>query len=181
MVVNEDFLLDEQEQEQEQERRFVVDDDNKACWALRKIKEKQEKIEQKKELAETQVRQINEWLESETEKLEKSIEFLKSLLHEYAVRLREKEPGLKTHSLPFGDLQFRKQQPEWKYDEEKLLKSLKESELTEYIRIKESVDKANLKKSAVIQDGKVVEKNTGIVLDGVIVEERPEKFDVKVR
>ena len=102
-------------------------------------------------------------------------------MHEYAVRLSEKEPNLKTHSLPFGDLQFRKQQPEWKYDEEKLLKSLKEAELTEYIRIKESVDKANLKKSAVIQDGKVVEKNTGIVLDGVIVEERPEKFDVKVR
>src|SRR5690606_40965004 len=85
MAVNEDFLLEEQEQE----KRFVVDDDNKACWALRKIKEKQEKIEQKKELAETQIRQINEWLESETEKLEKSIEFLKSLLHEYAVRRSE--------------------------------------------------------------------------------------------
>lgn len=179
MAINEEEVREEKE-------RFVIDDDNKACWALKEIKKLQEKVAQKEELAKTQKRQIDEWLEDETKKHQESINYLESLLMQYGFELKKKDPKLKTHSLPFGDLRFRKQQPKWEYDDAKLLESVKEAELNEVIKIKESVNKAGLKKlvkkeKAVIENGQVIITDLGVVLEGVQVVDRPERFEVKVK
>jgi hypothetical protein len=164
---------------------FVVDDDNKATWCLRKIKHFKSKQEKNKELAkeqiseiEKEIREVEEWLEAENSKLENSIEFMKSKLYLYAQQLREENPKLKTHKLPFGQLQFRTQRPKWKYDNDKLL-DFAEKNYKELIKVKKSVDKRKLKSEAKIVGGRVIIEKTGEVVEGVEVVERGEKFKVK--
>jgi len=164
---------------------FVVDDDNKATWCLRKIRHFKSKQEKNKDLAEKQIkeiekeiREVEDWLDAENSKLENSIEFMESKLYLYAQQLREENPDLKTHKLPFGQLQFRTQRPKWKYDNEKLL-DFAEKNYQDLIKTKKSVDKRKLKSQAKIVRGKVIIEKTGEVVEGVEVVERGEKFKVK--
>jgi gas vesicle protein len=164
---------------------FVVDDDNKATWCLRKIKHFKSKQEKNQELAEEQIseiekeiKEVKEWLEAENSKLENSIEFMKSKLYLYAQQLREDNPDLKTHKLPFGQLQFRTQRPKWKYDNDRLL-DFAEKKYQELIKVKKSVDKRELKSKAKIVGGRVIIEKTGELVEGVEVVERGEKFKVK--
>ncbi|PUU90824.1 MAG: hypothetical protein CI947_1359 [Halanaerobium sp.] len=179
------MLNAERKEIKNEDKGFVVDDDNKATWCLRKIKHFKSKQEKNKELAEEQIREIEkeikeveEWLEAENSKLENSIEFMKSKLHLYAQQLREKNPDLKTHKLPFGQLQFRSQRPKWKYDNDRLL-DFAEKKYQELIKVKKSVDKRELKSKAKIVGGRVIIEKTGELVEGVEVVERGEKFKVK--
>ena len=162
----------------EQEDKFIIDDDNKADWALQKIKEHKETIKEKEQLAEQRINQIETWLEEETEKIENEIENLRYMLYEYAEQLKEENPDLKTHSLPFGKLKFRKQRAKWRYKDELL--DYAEKNIPDVIKTKKQVNKRELKKKCEVVNGKVINKETGEVIEGVEIEERGEKFDIKV-
>lgn len=181
------MLKAEKKETRNDDEGFVVDDDNKATWCLRKIKHFKSKQDKNKELAEKQIeeiekeiREVEQWLEEENSKLNNSIEFMKSKLYSYAQQLREENPELKTHKLPFGQLQFRKQRPKWKYDNDKLL-SFAEENYEDLIKVKRSVNKRKLKSQAKLVGGKVIIEKTGEVIEGVEVVERPEKFKVKTK
>ena len=168
------------------DERFKIDNDSKANWALRKIRKLKEKINENEEFAEKEIMiiekelsEINQWLEKENQKLEDQIDFFEGLLFDYAQILREDDPELKTHSLPFGKLMFRKQRPKWKYDDNKLLDFCKENNLDNVIQIKERVNKNNLKKFVEVSGDKAINPDTGEVIEGVNVINRPEKFKVK--
>lgn len=176
---------------EEQKEEFVIDSDAKANWALRKIKRLKKKQKENEEFAaseiekiEEEIKEIKDWRDSENEKLQRNIDYFENLLHNYAMQLRKEDPDLKTYKLPFGQLQFRAQRPKWKYDEERLLESVKKTDLgLTCIDIIEKVNKNALKKSDLIEvvGNKIVIKDTGEVLDGVLVENRPEQFFVKVK
>ena len=175
----------EKNDEKKKHESFVVDNDKKAVWCLRKIKHLKEKQQKKRELAETEIEIINEeiaevkdWLKKENDKLQNSIEFMETLLYSYAQKLREDDPELKTHKLPFGELQFRSRRPKWKYDEQKILDFVS-SNYEELVKTKESVDKRKLKKIAEIAGDKAVIKDTGEVIAGIEIIKRGEEFKVK--
>jgi hypothetical protein len=165
---------------------FVVDNDRKAVWCLRKIKHLKEKQQDNDKLAaaeideiQKEIDEVQDWLNTENEKLQNSIEFFETVLYSYALKLREDNPELKTHKLPFGKLQFRSKRPKWNYDNEKLLDFVKSS-YKEFVKVKESVDKRKLKQKTEVVGHKVVVKNTGEIVEGVEVVERDEEFKVKV-
>ena len=173
-----------EEVQEEQEERFVVDDDDKACWALQKVKELEDQVEEKENLAQRQIDQVNNWLDKEKSSLERKINNFNNMLFEYAQQLREEDPGMKTHSLPFGKLQFRKRRPKWQYGDE-LLTEVK-NRIPDAVRVKEDVDKRELKKIVkdsgqykILDDGKVVDTETGEFLEGLKVVDRGESFKVK--
>jgi hypothetical protein len=179
------MLKSEKKEIRNEDEGFVVDDDNKATWCLRKIRHFKSKQEKNRELAEKQIneikkeiKEVEDWLDDENSKLDNSIEFMESKLYLYAKQLREEDPELKTHKLPFGQLQFRSQRPKWKYDNEKLL-DFAEKNYRELVKVKKSVDKRKLKSQAKIAGGKVIIEKTGEVIEGVEVIERGEKFKVK--
>lgn len=176
--------VEKEVQEEEEQERFVVDDDDKACWALQKIKELEDQVEEKEKLAQRQIDQVNNWLENETSSLEKKINNFNNMLFEYAQQLREEDPDLKTHSLPFGKLQFRKRRPKWQYEDE-LLDTVKEK-IPDAVRVKEDVDKRTLKKIIkdsgeykILDDGRVVNTESGELVEGLKVVDRGESFKVK--
>jgi hypothetical protein len=169
-----------------EEEHFEIDNDNKACWALKKIKALKEEIEDKEQLAKEQIYQIESWLDKEKEKRENQIEHFENMLKGYALQLKEEKPDLKTHSLPFGELKFRKQRPKWKYDNKQLLEAAKKN-IPSAVRVKEKVYKNDLKKEIkegsfeITEEGKIVNLETGEIIEGVEVQKRGEKFKVKVK
>ena len=170
----------EEKAEQEKQDKFVIDDDHKANWALKKIRQMKNKVAEKEEFAQKEIDEIKKWLEEETSKLEDSIEYFESMLTEYAMKMKEEDEDLKTHKLPAGKLQFRKRRPKWNYDNEKLMKHLEESGRDELIRVKKSPDKRKLKKQVEVAGNKVVDADTGEIIEGIEVQERGESFKVKV-
>jgi len=165
---------------------FIVDNDRRAVWCLRKIKHLKQKQQKNDELAAAEIKEIQkeinevqEWLDKENEKYQNSIDYFESLLYSYAVSLRKDNPELKTHKLPFGQLQFRSKRPKWNYDNAKLLDFIT-SNYRELVKVKESIDKRKLKQVTEVVGDKVVLKETGEIVEGVEVVERDEEFQVKV-
>ena len=178
----------EAEQDTDQEERFKIENDGQTDWALEKIidlkekqKENEELAEERKAPLEKKIAKIEAWQDRQNEKLQDNIEYFEGLLTEYGMKLKEDDEDIKTHSLPFGKLKFRKQRPKWKYhDSMLLLNSLKKADRDDLIKIKESVDKRELKKQVEVAGNQVVNPETGEVIEGVEVQERGEKFSIDV-
>ncbi|WP_027309316.1 host-nuclease inhibitor Gam family protein [Caloramator sp. ALD01] len=168
-----------QEVEQlEGKEQFKVTNIDQANWCLRKISALKKKQIENEQLAKAEIERIEKWLKKENEQLENSIKFFEVLLEEYAKEQREKDAKFKL-STPYGKLSFRKQQPKWNYDEETVLKFLKASGKTEFIRVKEEINKAELKKKFKVVGELVVDEN-GEIIEGITIEEQPEKVVIDV-
>jgi len=165
---------------------FTVDNDKKASWCLRKIRQLKKKQNDNDKLAQEmidklkeEIKEIENWRDEENNKLQNNIEFMENKLYDYALRLREEDPELKTINLPFGKLKFRKQRPKWKYDDDKLLEFL-ENNYPKLVRVKKNPDKRKLKKKANVTNDKAVLPDTGEIVEGVQITDRPEKFKVEI-
>jgi len=153
--------------------RFVIDDDNKAEWALKKINEAKNEIEKISSFAEREITRVEDWEKKQKDKYVDSIDYFTSLLAEYAYK-----NDVKSHSLPSGRIRFRKQQPKWSVDNEKAIKSFKEIGRDDLIRVKEEPVMKDIKKSFSVVNGKAVDEETGQVIEGINIEDRKDKFEV---
>lgn len=155
---------------------FVVDTPDKADWALGKLREISKEIEQNERLAKNNIERIRDWLDQKNEKSNESKEYFESLLHEYIFAEKEKDPKWKLDT-PNGKLLTRKQQPKWNYDDKKLVEELKN---TDFLKAVYKVNKADLKKKAVIKNGRVILPDTGEIVEGVVIEPSSEKAVIKL-
>ena len=168
----------------EEEVRFVVDDDQKAEWCIRKI------AEAKKEMM--------DWIEfyvAQTDKVkdrcERRIQFFEMKLEQYFGSVPHKVTKTQeSYQLPSGKLVVKKQAPEYERDDALILAWLKANDEDRFVKTKESVDWAELKKKIdVLQltagDEQVAEQvvftETGEVVPGITVTERPDVFKVEVK
>lgn len=175
------------ENTKKEEEGFKIDSRGKANWALRKIRHlkkkqsKNDKLAQKEiDKLQAEIDEVKEWLESENDALQNSIDFFKNLLKGHALDLKEEDPEFKTLKLPFGKLQFRKQRKKWHYEDDKLLEFAEENIKTA-VKTKKKVDKRKLKKMVKAVGDKAIIEATGEVVEGISIEERGEKFKVKVK
>ncbi|HSH52363.1 MAG TPA: host-nuclease inhibitor Gam family protein [Bacteroidales bacterium] len=163
----------------EHKDRFKVTDESSANWALRKIAQHQKQMEQNNLVAEEEIYKIETWNKQVNNEAQQSIDYFQSLLAEYAAEKRKENPKMKTIKLPSGKLTFRKQQPRWNFDDEKAaLKSLKENDAADLIKVTEKPKLAEIKKAFIVKEGKVVNPDTGQIVEGITVENQPDKFGV---
>lgn len=160
----------------EESQGFTVDDPSKASWALGKLKELRKLTEQNKQLADEQIKRTQEWLDHENEHAKESIDYFESLLNEYIFAEKENDPKWKL-STPNGKLSTRKVPAKWNYNDDQAVEKLKG---TDYVKTKYSINKAQLKKDAIVKDGKVILPETGEIVDGVVVEPAREKAVIKL-
>lgn len=163
--------------EEEQESKFKIKDLDAANWALRKIAAYKKKQVEIKELAEAERFRIDSWEKSENENIERGIAYFEGLLTEYLMEQRKKDPKFKI-STPYGKVSTRKQQPKWEYDEKTVIEFLKSVGMNELIRIKEELNKVDLKKTVTVEDGKAIIQ--GVVLPGINIYDQPDKVVVEV-
>jgi hypothetical protein len=94
------------------------------------------------------------------------------------MKQRKIDPDFKSVSTPFGKVGFRKQQPKWNYDDQKLVAFLNENELYDFVRVKEEPMKAEIKKHFKVEDGRVYDEN-GQQVEGITVEIPEDKLEIK--
>ena len=162
---------------------FVIDDDNKADWALKKIKEEKIQTDRLKAIALNQIVELqNKMVELDNE-YDRKTSFLKEQLKNYFASIDEGKKETKTqysYRLLSGTLVFKKPSKKInKTDDEAVIEYLAESGRDEFIKISASVNWAEFKKQLEITDNGVVDKETGAVVTGIEIEDVPETFDIK--
>lgn len=171
--------LQTEEQQEELRQRFRIENIDQLNWALRKLAAIKAKENEVRRLADAERQRIAEWEQKELAALERDRSFFEGLVQEYALTQREADPKWKA-STPYGRVSFRRQPAKWQYDDQKLLEYLKASGRTEFVRIKEEVNKADLKRALKVQDGRAIDPETGEIVPGIVIEEQPEKLVIDV-
>lgn len=114
---------------------FVVDDDSKADWALRKIAQAKRNIERRKEFVEREIERLRQWQAAEDKRDQQTVDFFTSALRPFFDKLRESGAlgKRKSYRLPHGTLQVRASGPKWRReDNDALLKWAEERGLVRY-------------------------------------------------
>jgi phage host-nuclease inhibitor protein Gam len=158
--------------------RFIVDDDDKANWALRKLAKTRAAIEEIDEAAVREQERISQWRVTETTKLIRQAQFFEGLLGEFHRLRLSVDPKAKTVNLPAGKLKSRAGSDVWEFDTEKFIEWAATQE--RFIRTKVEIDRAGAKKALKPKGGKVIDPETGEVVPGVDVIPGERKFTVEV-
>ena len=150
---------------QEVREGFKVENLERATWAFRKLRAIENKEADIKAIAEEEIARITAWRDAELKQYEGDKQYFSFLLEEYYKNEKAKDKKFKL-STPYGKVTARKSS-KWNYEnEEALVKYLKDNK-PELVRVKEEVNKTELKK--VFKDG--VDKETGEILPFVTIEE----------
>jgi phage host-nuclease inhibitor protein Gam len=165
----------------EEEQRFTVDNDQKADWAARKVAE-----------IEADTAKWEKFYQEQIEKIRKANEFraeyFRRMLKDYFYTVPHKMSKTQSsYQLPSGKLIMKAQGPEYKRDDETVMKWVYETSNTphQFINTKETLNWSALKKALegedgiAIVDGQVATPD-GEIVPGITVVERPNVFKVEV-
>ena len=166
-----------------EDQGFVINNDDRASWALKVIKQEQEETERFLRTADKQIEELTKKKEALKTDLDRRTGYLKGLLYKYFATVPHKETKTQeTYKLLDGTLTFKK-------PARKIMKPEDDTALIGYLEqnqpeMVETVKKAawgEFKKNLTItDDGGVVDMATGEVLDFIQAEEEPGRFDVKL-
>jgi hypothetical protein len=144
---------------------FVVDTDQKADWAIRKLAVIRRKQAENKAIYDAEVIRITEWLSTVNTTLDRDALYFEAVLTPYA--LLQRSEGRKTVTLPHGTLKTTAGQPKIEFkDESKFIEWAKTNDPT-LLKIKTDVDKTALK--ALITEEGVVISTQGEIIPEVTV------------
>lgn len=156
----------------EEREAFKVENLEGATWVFRKLRAIEDKEAEIKAVADKEIEVITSWRDKELEQYAKDKEYFSYLLEEFYKGEKAKDKKFKL-STPYGKVTSRKT-AKWEYEEETLKDYIRANDLP-FIRVKEEIDKAGLKKC--FKDG--INQETGEVIPGVKIEE-VESIAVKV-
>ncbi len=158
-----------------------ITDDGCADWACRKIAEEKTELDRIKELAEAQIDRIEEKVAAAERRFENSTSFLTGKLAEYFETVPHKTTKTKaSYRLLSGTLTRKFGGQQMKQDDEKLVEFLKTSGNLEFIKTEEKPKWGEYKKRLEVMGGKVVDKETGEIVEGVLLIDKPDTFSVDV-
>ncbi|WP_367941524.1 host-nuclease inhibitor Gam family protein [Enterocloster citroniae] len=184
MVVSEEMeKADEDRQEVSQEKTaFVIDDDNKADWAIRKIDEEKQEYDRIRDLAEEQIARIEQKVEAAERRFNQRTSYLRSLLGSYFMQVpHRKTKTQESYRLLSGSLILKLPKIKPVYEESELVEYLKESQMQDYIKTEEKARWGEFKKLLDLSAGDYpIIKDTGEVVDCIRLEETPAEFKVEV-
>ena len=163
---------------------WVCDSDGKAKWVCEQIK----KIEDNRDY-------MVAWYQDQIKKAKETADFERMKWEGYLAAYFDTVPHKRaskseSYSFPGGKLVLKKQDPEYKRDEPTVIAWLKEHSAPQFVKVKESLDWDNLKKSCagdadgkmifgeeITEDGEIVQ----LTIPGIDVVYREDKFVVEVK
>lgn len=167
--------------ENSDENIFLIDDDHKADWALRKIAEERKEADRIKAIAEQQIEELQMKINHVKETTDRKTNFLKGCLAEYFNKVPHKTTKTQeSYKLLSGSLILKLPKQNMVKDDDKLLKYFHSNGMEEFIKTKERPAWEEFKKQLEVIDGNVVDTATGNIIDAVKVEESAGIFDVKI-
>ena len=160
---------------------FKITDDSLADWAVRKIADERAELARLKELADEQIARIMEKVAAAEKRCENNTSFMTSKLAEYFETVPHKETKTKhSYRLLSGALVKKIGGVSMKQDDEKLLEYFKNSGNDDMIQTVEKPKWGEFKKRLEIVGGQIVDKDTGEIVEGVEIVEKPDTFVVEI-
>ena len=153
---------------------FIVDDDQKAEWCLKKIKEAKADKDFWKRFYEERLRTVEESADA-------TISQMESMLMAYFQTVPHKKTDCQeSYPLPSGKLVCKKQEPTFDRKESEVIAWLKKNGAEKFVKVKEELDWSGLKKTVtVVGDG--VATSEGEIVPGIKVIPREDVFKVEVK
>jgi hypothetical protein len=170
-----DDALDDFKTEEVREA-FVIDDDQKAAWAMRKLRSLRAKQKVNEEIAAEEIARVNAWLESVNKTIENDAEYFVAHLSGYGHRVRlNPDDSRKSVMLPHGKISTRQSSRKWSVDSDIFLAWARAS-APDLIRVKEEPALTKIKEAyadLVVQNASVLEVITkdGEIVPGLTIEE----------
>lgn len=155
--------------------------DEAADWAVAKIAEERAELARIKALADEQINRIMEKVQAAEKRCENGTAYLTGKLAEYFGTVpHKKTKTTESYRLLSGTLKMKLGGYSMQQDDEKLLAWLKASGNTDMIKTTEKPMWGEFKKNLQIVGGVVVDQNSGEIVEGVEVIEKPATFSVDV-
>lgn len=154
---------------QDEKQEFVIDTDTKADWAVKVIQQEKAEVERLTKVIDEEIEMLKLKKQRIADGLDNKIGYLQGKLFEYFKIVQSKE--LKTcykYKLPSGELVYNKETVKYERDDEKIIQWLTDHNHMDYIKVKPSVDWAELKKTEFVDE-----------IDGVTKLNVPMTFTVK--
>lgn len=168
------------QEEPEAPVKWKIADDGAADWAVQKIQAERAELARLEELAEAQIARIEEKVAAARKRCENGTRFLTGKLAEYFATVPHKKTKTQeSYRLLSGTLKMKLGGVTMKQDDAALVEFLKASGQTEYIKITESPKWGDFKKRLEIQGTDVVDTETGEIVEGVRLIEKPDTFTVE--
>jgi hypothetical protein len=153
----------------EERQEFVINTDAKADWALKIIQQERREVERLRKTIDEEIEMLKLKKQRIADSLDNKIGFLQGKLFEYFNTIEPRE--LKTcykYKLPSGELVYNKETVKYEKNDEKIIQWLTDHNHMDYIKVKPSVDWAELKKTDFVDE-----------IDGITQVKVPMKFEVK--
>ena len=167
--------------EPEGNQPWRIADDSAADWTVQKIAEERAELARIEALAAEQIARINEKVEAARRRCENGTAFLTSKLAQFFETVPHKETKTKhSYRLLSGTLAKKLGGPTMEKDDAKLLEHLRSSGNSQYIQQTEKPMWGEYKKRLEIQGDLVIDKETGEIVEGVTVKEKPDTFTVEI-
>lgn len=158
------------------EEAFVIDNDVKAEWALRKIRERAAERDRILETSWEIIESYKAVIQTESDKAAEEIAGLEGMLLRYFDMVEHSATKTQeTYRLPTGKLKLKLASARMVPDNEALM-----NEYPAFVVQKPDFQWGELKKRLQIVDGKVIDTETGEFVEAVAVEAVPPKFIVEV-
>lgn len=144
---------------------FVVDTDQKADWAIRKLAAVRKKQTENEAIFNAEVTRITEWLSTVNTALQRDALYFEAVLRPYA--LTQRTEGRKSITLPHGTIKTTAGLPKIEFkDESAFIEWAKANDPT-LLKVKTDIDKTAVK--ALITEEGVVISTQGEIIAGVEV------------
>lgn len=158
---------------------FIVDNDEKADWAARTVKEEAEERDRLLELVKSERERLDAREAEIKERYIRKTENLESQLISYMATVKTRDtPTQSTYALLNAELVYKKAHTDIAPAEG--LVDWLEANRPELVKVEKKPDWAEVKKKVIVLNGGVYAMcDTGEIIDGIVSKEIPGKFEVK--
>lgn len=158
---------------------FVIDNDSKADWAARVVKEEAEERDRLLALVKAERERLDEKEEEILHRYEQKTEYLTGQLLSYMATVKTRDtPTQSSYALLNAKLVYKK--PKMDIQPGEALVGWLEANRPELVKVEKKPDWATVKKNIVhLGEGVYAMSDTGEIVDGILPKEVPGKFEVK--
>lgn len=153
---------------------FIVDNDSKADWALRKLGSIRAKIAENQKLAEDEIARVNAWLEHVNSGFADDIAYFEGQLRQYGESQRAE--GRKSVDLPHGKIKSRAVNPKFAVEDKEAFLAWAKKNAPALIRITEAPAISEMNEVLTKSDAGVAVDANGEVVPGVSVTDATVNF-----
>ena len=160
---------------------FAIDSDQKAEWALRKIREHKADANRMAMVCNAEIERYEQIKKEAADKCARDCAYLESLLYAYFLNVPHKATKTQeSYKLPTGTLKQKAREPEYVRSDAEIIAWLNDQGMKDFVEVKPSLKWADLKKVITANGETAIYPETGEIIPGVKVVERDPVFVVEV-